>query len=101
MAKGKRVTPFKQKAKGGWKNSDKKLPLISCILESDSQNAIKRIDVMTAEQLSHMKQMAGQNALTLFNKLLEEVEKKIPDMTDEVLVTSLLSVWDKVGGARK
>ena len=105
MTKPKRVTPFKQKAKGGWKNSGKKegkkSPSISGILEVDSQNIIKQIDIMTAEQLGHMKQMAGQNALKLFNKLLEALAERIPKMTDETLATSLLAVWDKVGGGKK
>ena len=106
MTKRKRATPYAQKARGGGKKRVKKgEPLVGQIqtdqTNSDVSNIIQRINIMTAEELARMKQMAGQNALNLFNKLLEEMAKRIPQMNDEVLTVSLNSVWEKVGGGKK
>lgn len=101
MTKRKRATPYAQKARGGGKKRVKKGEPLVGQLQTDQTNIIQRIDIMTAEELARMKQMAGQNALNLFNKLLEEMAKRIPQMNDEVLTVSLNSVWEKVGGGKK
>jgi hypothetical protein len=55
---------------------------------------------MTAEEMANTQQVASQNALKLFNELLEEVRKRIPIMDDEKIVDALLSIWDKTGGKK-
>jgi hypothetical protein len=98
MAKGKRVLPYAQKARGGKKKEDKKVCLE---LITDKQKSFDKLQLMTAEQLAEVQQQAAQNALNLFNKLLEELARRIPEMDDEILSQSLFSVWDKVGGGKK
>ncbi len=98
MAKGKRITPYRQKARGGEKIEEKSLVEQ---IKIDSVQARARLEVMTAEEMTRVQQAAAQNALTLFNKLLEELAKRVPSMTDEVLSNSLLSVWERVGGGKK
>lgn len=63
----------------------------------DTENLKKRMELMTIEQLTHTQQVAGQNALKLFNEMLEEVRKRVPRMNDEVIVNTLLAIWDKTG----
>ena len=98
MKKPRRVTPYKQKARGGKEKEEKG---VAIQLLSDKANLRARLELMTEAELTRVKEEAAQNALNLFNKLLEEMQKRIPAMTDEVLATSLLSVWARVGGDKK
>jgi len=63
----------------------------------DVQNIKHRLELMTAEEMANTKQLALQNALTLFNKLLEEVGKRAPNMSDDKIVEALFSLWDQIG----
>lgn len=99
MAKGKRITPYRQKARGGGKEVKNHCEIKLAAI--DSANARAKLEVMTVEEMTRVQQVAAQNALNLFNKLLEELMKRVPDMNDEVLSNSLLSVWEKVGGGKK
>lgn len=98
MAKLNRVAPYRYKGKGRVKKVEKNN--IEDI-KIDSAKIRANLEVMTAEELTRVQQVAAQNALNLFNALLEELAKRIPAMNDEVLSNSLLSVWDKVGGNKK
>jgi len=98
MANGKRVTPFKQKARRG--RDDGKNALTKQIKIDSVENRAK-IELMTIEEMTRVQQVAAQNALTLFNNLIEEVQKRIPTMSDEVLASSLLSVWSNVGRGKR
>ncbi len=107
MATGKRCTPFKRKAKGGKKRDDAIEELDERLTEVEMQQAgidtkhiENRLVKMTKEQLANTQQVAAQNALLLFNEMLEEVKKRLPSMKDEVIVTTLLSIWDKTGGKK-
>ena len=99
MAKGNRVTPYKYKGKVTKKGGRKATPLK--VIEIDTKNHISRMELMTKEEVSQMQIQAAQNALTLFNKLLIEMEKRVPEMNDEVLANAMLSVWSKVGNNKK
>lgn len=98
MKKPKRITAYKQKARGGEKIEEKSLVKQ---IKIDSAQTRAKLEVMTAEEMMRVQQVAAQNALTLFNKLLEELAKRVPGMTNEMLSNSLLSVWERVGGGKK
>jgi dipeptidase len=98
MKKPRRITPYKQKARG---NKEKEEKGVAIQLLVDKANVRERLELMTKEELERVQKTAAQNALKLFNQLLEEMQKRIPAMTDEVLATSLLSVWARVGGDKK
>lgn len=107
MRKVKRDAPYSQKARMGKKKDDIIEDLDERLAELEMQQAgidtkhiQNRLAVMTAEQLSNTQQVAAQNALLLFNDMLEEVKKRLPLMKDEVIVTTLLSIWDKTGGKK-
>jgi hypothetical protein len=99
MAKKKRATPYIYKA-GGIKKTKPKTSELQEI-KIDTEKRKSKIEIMTVDELAEMQLKAGQNALKLFNLLLEELAKRIPKMTDDVVSSSLLSVWEKVGGAKK
>lgn len=99
MAKGNRVTPYKYKGKVTDKGKRKATPLKQ--IEIDMTNHISRMKLMSSEEVLGMQRQAAQNALTLFNKLLVEMEKRVPEMNDEVLANAMLSVWGKVGNNKK
>jgi len=98
MKKPRRITPFKQKAKRG-KNQVEKSALES--IEEDKAKNLAKLELMTKEELAVIQETTARNALSLFNKLIEEMQRRLPQMTDEVLATSLLSVWDKTSGGKK
>jgi tryptophan synthase beta subunit len=107
MAKGKRVTPFKRRARGGGKRDeiiedlDERLAEVEMIQAGiDTKNIANRLALMTAEQMAETQQVAAQNALRLFNEMLEEVRRRIPTMEDERIVNALLAIWDKTGGKK-
>jgi hypothetical protein len=107
MAKGKRVTPFKRRAKGGGQRDeiiedlDERLAEVEMIQAGiDTKNIANRLALMTAEQMAETQQVAAQNALRLFNEMLEEVRRRIPKMEDERIVNALLAIWDKTGGKK-
>ena len=96
MGKTKRVTPYKQRGKAK-KKDDEKL----CAMKiKDVAKVRERIETMTEEELARVQKEAAQKALNLFSKLMDELTERIPDMNDEVLATSLLSVWDKIGNKK-
>lgn len=99
MVKGKRVAPYKQKGRKG----KKKVDATELEMEQagvDVEKIKNRLELMTAEEISNTQQVAAQNALKLFNEMLEEVKSRLPKMKDEVIVTTLLSIWDKTGGKK-
>lgn len=104
MRNKKRSTPYGQKGRKP-KNSEEKLQdlderivdLEMAQIQTDTARNRARLELMTEEELKRVQQSAAQNALDLFNKLLEELARRVPAMTDEVLSASLLSVWDKIG----
>ena len=100
MASPKRCTPYKYKKAGKIKKSEKLV--IEKMQEAgiDTQNIKNRLELMTAEEMANTQQIASQNALKLFNELLEEVRRRIPKMEDEKIVDALLSIWDKTGGKK-
>jgi|GEM_PF-6842635 hypothetical protein len=103
MAAGKRVTPFKHKGqKGKKKQGASEIVAVKEMKQAgiDTHNLKKRMELMTAEQMANTSQIAAQNALQLFNEMLEEVRKRIPNMEDEKIVTTLLAIWDKTGGKK-
>jgi len=107
MRKVKRDTPYNQKARRGNKKDDAIEDLDERVAKLemeqagiDTENIKNRLAIMTAEQLANTQQVAAQNALLLFNDMLEEVKTRLPKMKDEVIVTTLLSIWDKTGGKR-
>ena len=98
MVKAKRVTPYKQKARRGDKKDEIKTDIE--LVKIDAAKNIAKLEVMTEEEVLRIRTTTAQNALKLFNKLMEEMQKRIPEMSDEVLAHSLLSVWDKSNGKR-
>lgn len=104
MGKIKRDTPYSRKfrkPRNGDLIEDLDERVAQLELEQagiDTQNLKNRMELMTKEQLHQTQQIAAQNALKLFNEMLEEVKKRLPSMKDEVIVTTLLSIWDKTGG---
>jgi wobble nucleotide-excising tRNase len=107
MRNKKRSAPYTKKGRRGGKKDDAIEELDERIIELemqqagvDTENLKNRMELMTAEQLSETQQIAAQNALKLFNDMLGEVKKRLPTMKDEVIVTTLLSIWDKTGGKK-
>jgi hypothetical protein len=107
MGKVKRDAPYTRKGFRGKKNKDEIIDLDERVAELemqqagiDTENLKNRMSLMTAEQFANTQQVAAQNALRLFNDMLEEVRNRIPQMKDEVIVTTLLSIWDKTGGGK-
>lgn len=93
MKKPKRVTPFAQKARGG-KKDNKNSSEIELIKIHTAKNSAK-LELMTEGELAEIKSTTARNALNLFNMIIEEMQRRIPQMTDEVLATAMLSVWDR------
>lgn len=107
MAIGKRVTPYKQKAKRSKKKDEAIVDLDERVTQLEMEQAgvdtellKNRMELMTAEQLAETQQVAAQNALKLFNEMLAEVRRRIPTMEDERIVNALLAIWDKTGGKK-
>ncbi len=106
MASRKRIAPYKQAARRGRKEAvieDFEERITTLELEQagiDTQNLKNRMELMTAEQMAQTQQIAAQNALRLFNEMLEEVRRRIPTMEDERIVNALLAIWDKTGGKK-
>lgn len=107
MRNKKRSAPYTKKGRRATKKDDVIEELDERIVEFEMQQAgidtnhlKNRMELMTAEQLANTQQVAAQNALKLFNDMLEEVKKRLPSMKDEVIVTTLLSIWDKTGGKK-
>jgi hypothetical protein len=98
MTKRKRITPFKQKGKGGEKKEQKTSEIE--IVKIHAAKNIAKLEVMTEEELSRIKQVTAQNALNLFNDLIKEMQRRIPQMTDEMLSASLFSVWEESAGKK-
>jgi hypothetical protein len=97
MASPKRCTPYSYKKKGEYKKKEKLGVVEMEQAGIDVQNIKHRLELMTAEEMANTKQLALQNALTLFNKLLEEVGKRAPNMSDDKIVEALFSLWDQIG----
>lgn len=97
MASPKRCTPYSYKKKGEYKKKEKLGVVEMEQAGIDVQNIKNRLELMTAEEMANTKQLALQNALTLFNKLLEEVGKRAPNMSDDKIVEALFSLWDQIG----
>ncbi len=107
MRNKKRSAPYTKKGRRATKKDDVIEQFDERIAELemqqagiDTKNIENRLAKMTKEQLSNTQQIAAQNALLLFNDMLEEVKKRLPSMKDEVIVTTLLSIWDKTGGKK-
>lgn len=100
MASPKRCTPYSYKKKGEYKKKEKSGELELKQAGVDVENIKNRLELMTAEQMANCQQVASQNALKLFNEMLEEVKKRLPKMKDEVIVSTLLSIWDKTGSGK-
>ena len=107
MAKMKRCTPYVRRVKGSKKSSEDIEELDERLVELemkqagiDTENLKNRMSLMTSEQLAETQQVAAQNALRLFNKMLEEVKNRLPMMKDELIITTLLAIWDKTGGKK-
>lgn len=107
MRKVKRDAPYNRKGRKAKSKDDAIEELDERVAELemqqagiDTENLKNRMELMTAEQLHETQQIAAQNALKLFNDMLEEVKKRLPTMKDEVIVTTLLSIWDKTGGKK-
>jgi uncharacterized protein YecA (UPF0149 family) len=107
MRNKKRSAPYTKKGRRAEKKDDAIEELDERLVEVemkqagiDTENLKNRMELMTAEQLNETQQIAAQNALRLFNDMLEEVKKRLPSMKDEVIVTTLLSIWDKTGGKK-
>jgi len=100
MASPKRCTPYSYKKKGEYKKKEKLGVVEMEQAGIDTQNIKNRLELMTAEEMANTQQVASQNALKLFNELLEEVRRRIPKMNDEKIVDALLSIWDKTGGKK-
>lgn len=106
MRKNKRATAYSQKARRG-KQEEAILDLDERVAELemeqagiDTENIKNRLALMTAEQMAETQQVAAQNALRLFNDILEEVRNRLPKMNEEVLANTLLAIWDKTGGKK-
>ena len=97
MASPKRCTPYSYKKKGEYKKKEKLGVVEMEQAGIDVQNIKHRLELMTAEEMANTNQLALQNALTLFNKLLEEVGKRAPNMSDDKIVEALFSLWDQIG----
>jgi hypothetical protein len=100
MASPIRCTPYKNKKRGSYKKVEKLTEQEMEQAGIDTQKIKNRLELMTAEEMANTQQIASQNALKLFNELLEEVRRRIPKMTDEKIVDALLSIWDKTGGKK-
>jgi|APGre2960657444_1045066.scaffolds.fasta_scaffold54830_4 hypothetical protein len=108
MTKSIRVGAYKHKKKRGEKKGQNPTkPQGERVAEGkliqagvDVENLKNRMELMTAEQMANCQQVASQNALKLFNEMLEEVKKRLPKMKDEVIVSTLLSIWDKTGSGK-
>jgi hypothetical protein len=103
MGKVKRDAPYTRKGFRGEKKHDKKIDFFELEMQQagiDTENLKNRMSLMTAEQFANTQQVAAQNALRLFNDMLEEVRHRLPQMKDEVIVTTLLSIWDKTDGGK-
>lgn len=104
MGKLKRVAPYKHKGRRERQIKEKTTPeaVESKMVEVgiDVGNLKNKIELMSIEQVALCKQIASQNALKLFNEMLEEVKKRLPKMEDQVLVGALLNIWDKTGGKK-
>jgi len=97
MASPKRCTPYSYKKKGEYKKKEKLGVVEMEQAGIDVQNIKHRLELMTAEEMANTEQLALHNALTLFNKLLEEVGKRAPNMSDDKIVEALFSLWDQIG----
>lgn len=107
MRKVNRDTPYTQKGRKGKKKDDIIEEIDERVAELemqqagiDTKNFQNRLAVMTSEQLAQTQQVAAQNALLLFNDMLEEVKRRLPKMEDERIVNALLAIWDKTGGKK-
>jgi hypothetical protein len=100
MASPKRCTPYSYKKKGEYKKKEKLGVVEMEQAGIDVQNIKNRLELMTAEEMANTQQIASQNALKLFNELIEAVRRRIPNMSDETIVDSLLSIWDKTGAKK-
>lgn len=104
MSKLKRVAPYKQKTKRHKQLLEKTTPetVQKKMVEVgiDVNNLKNKIDLMSSEQVALCKEIAAQNALKLFNSMLEQIQKRLPTMEDAVIVEALLNIWDKTGGKK-
>lgn len=107
MRSEKRNTAYRHKARRGKKKEetledfDERLSELEMQQAGiDTQRIKNRLDLMTAEQMAETQQIAAQNALKLFNELLEDVRRRIPAMDDEKITNTLLAIWDKTGGSK-
>ena len=95
MASPKRCTPYSYKKVGKKKKAVKSAEIELEQAGIDTGSIKNRLELMTAEEMSSTQIIASQNALKLFNELLEEVRRRIPKMPDDKIVDALLSIWDK------
>lgn len=99
MTKSTRVAPYKQKGRRP-KKKDEKNKQVSVIKIEGEKNR-EKIHTMTQEELTQIQLMAAQNALTLFNGMLEEFKIRIPRMSDETLAAAMINVWAKVNNEKR
>lgn len=94
MTKSNRVAPYKQKGRRSKKDMNKTSEIED--IKVHTAKKIAKFQLMSEEEFALIKSTTARNALNLLNNMIEEMQRRLPQMSDEVVQNSLLSVWDKL-----